>query len=80
IIRLVETAQSEPAKTARFIERFEDVYVKAVLLFVLVMRFLPHFALGWSWNETFYLAMVLLTVASPCELVASVTPATLAAI
>ncbi|MCE8290242.1 heavy metal translocating P-type ATPase [Listeria monocytogenes] len=80
IIRLVETAQSEPSKTARFIERFEDVYVKAVLLFVLVMMFLPHFALGWSWNETFYRAMVLLTVASPCALVASVTPATLAAI
>ncbi|MBC1339961.1 heavy metal translocating P-type ATPase [Listeria welshimeri] len=80
IIRLVETAQSEPSKTASFIERFEDAYVKAVLLFVLVMMFLPHFALGWSWNETFYRAMVLLTVASPCALVASVTPATLAAI
>ncbi|EMQ2589769.1 heavy metal translocating P-type ATPase, partial [Listeria monocytogenes] len=80
IIRLVESAQSEPSKTARFIERFEDAYVKAVLLFVLVMMFLPHFALGWSWNETFYRAMVLLTVASPCALVASVTPATLAAI
>ncbi|MBC2357800.1 heavy metal translocating P-type ATPase [Listeria welshimeri] len=80
IIRLVETAQSESSKTARFIERFEDAYVKAVLLFVLVMMFLPHFALGWSWNETFYRAMVLLTVASPCALVASVTPATLAAI
>lgn len=80
IIRLVETAQNEPSKTARFIERFEDFYVKAVLLFVLVMMFLPHFALGWSWNETFYRAMVLLTVASPCALVASVTPATLAAI
>lgn len=80
IFRLVETAQSEPSKTARFIERFEDAYVKAVLLFVLVMMFLPHFALGWSWNETFYRAMVLLTVASPCALVASVTPATLAAI
>nr|WP_270994857.1 heavy metal translocating P-type ATPase [Listeria seeligeri] len=80
IIRLVETAQNEPSKTARFIERFEDLYVKVVLLFVLVMMFLPHFALGWSWNETFYRAMVLLTVASPCALVASVTPATLAAI
>ncbi|WP_370510296.1 heavy metal translocating P-type ATPase [Listeria seeligeri] len=80
IIRLVETAQNEPSKTARFIERFEDFYVKVVLLFVLVMMFLPHFALGWSWNETFYRAMVLLTVASPCALVASVTPATLAAI
>lgn len=44
------------------------------------MLFLPHFLVGWSWNETFYRAMVLLVVASPCALVASIMPATLAAI
>ncbi|WP_099223636.1 heavy metal translocating P-type ATPase [Listeria costaricensis] len=80
IIQMVKEAQSEPSQTARFIEKFEDKYVKIVLLMVGVMLFLPHFALGWSWNETFYRAMVLLTVASPCALVAAVTPATLAAI
>lgn len=80
IIRMVKEAQSEPSHTAQFIEKFEDKYVKAVLLLVFVMLFLPHFLLDWSWNETFYRAMVLLTVASPCALVASVTPATLAAI
>ncbi|RDX00780.1 heavy metal translocating P-type ATPase [Listeria kieliensis] len=80
IIRMVKEAQSEPSHTAQFIEQFEDKYVKAVLVLVFVMLFLPHFLLDWSWNETFYRAMVLLTVASPCALVASVTPATLAAI
>ncbi|MBC1521251.1 heavy metal translocating P-type ATPase [Listeria aquatica] len=80
IIRMVKEAQSEPSHTAQFIAKFEDKYVKAVLLLVFVMLFLPHFLLDWSWNETFYRAMVLLTVASPCALVASVTPATLAAI
>ena len=44
------------------------------------MMFLPHFLLGWSWTETFYRAMVLLVVASPCALVASIMPATLSAI
>lgn len=44
------------------------------------MLFLPHFLLGWSWNETFYRAMILLVVASPCALVASIMPATLSAI
>ena len=44
------------------------------------MLFVPHYAFGWDWSTTFYRAMVLLVVASPCALVASVMPATLAAI
>ncbi len=44
------------------------------------MMFLPHFVFNWSWQETFYRAMVLLVVASPCALVASIMPATLSAI
>ena len=44
------------------------------------MMFVPHFLLGWSWTETFYRAMVLLVVASPCALVAAIMPATLSAI
>ncbi|GAA3316931.1 hypothetical protein GCM10020331_014380 [Ectobacillus funiculus] len=44
------------------------------------MMILPHYTLGWSWNETFYRAMILLVVASPCALVAAITPATLSAI
>ncbi|MEJ4646093.1 heavy metal translocating P-type ATPase [Enterococcus faecium] len=36
--------------------------------------------LGWSWDESFYRGMVLLVVASPCALVASATPASLAAL
>ena len=44
------------------------------------MMFVPHYVLGWSWTETFYRAMILLVVASPCALVASIMPATLSAI
>ncbi|EUJ26739.1 heavy metal translocating P-type ATPase [Listeria cornellensis] len=80
IIELVQQAQTKPSRTARLIERFEDTYVKIVLFTVGIMLFLPHFAFGWDWTETFYRAMVLLVVASPCALIASVTPATLAAI
>ena len=43
------------------------------------MMFVPHFLLDWSWNETFYRAMILLVVASPCALVRHYT-ATLSAI
>lgn len=80
IINLVQSAQSEKSPSQQFIERFEGTYVKFVLLAVGLMLFLPHYLLGWDWTTTFYRAMVLLVVASPCALVASIMPATLATI
>ena len=80
IIMLVQSAQSEKSPSQQFIEKFEGTYVKFVLLSVALMMFLPHFLIGWDWTTTFYRAMVLLVVASPCALVASLMPATLAAI
>lgn len=80
IIELVQSAQSEKSPSQLFIEKFEGTYVKIVLAVVVLMMFVPHFVLGWSWTETFYRAMVLLVVASPCALVASIMPATLSAI
>ncbi len=80
IIQLVQSAQSEKSPSQQFIERFEGTYVKVVLIVVVVMFFLPYFLLGWSWHESFYRAMILLVVASPCALVASIMPATLSAI
>lgn len=80
IIELVQSAQSEKSPSQQFIERFEGIYVKTVLAVVLLMMFLPYFLLDWTWNESFYRAMILLVVASPCALVASIMPATLSAI
>ncbi|WP_102693953.1 heavy metal translocating P-type ATPase [Rummeliibacillus pycnus] len=80
IIDLVQSAQSEKSPSQQFIERFEGTYVKCVLAVVALMMFVPHFLLDWSWTTTFYRAMVLLVVASPCALVASIMPATLSAI
>ena len=80
IIELVQSAQSEKSPSQLFIEKFEGKYVNGVLIVVALMMFLPHFLLGWSWNETVYRAMVLLVVASPCALAASIMPATLSAI
>lgn len=80
IIQLVESAQSEKSPSQQFIERFESIYVKVVLVVVGLMLFVPHYLFDWDWETTFYRAMVLLVVASPCALVASIMPATLAAI
>jgi len=79
IITLVQSAQSEKSPSQQFIERFEGTYVKAVIIMVLVMMVMPHYLFDWDWTTTFYRAIVLLVVASPCALVASIMPATLAA-
>ncbi|WP_440896420.1 heavy metal translocating P-type ATPase [Amphibacillus sp. Q70] len=80
IMNMVKVAQNEKSPSQLFIERFENVYVKTVLIIVSLMMFLPHYLLGWSWIDTIYRAMILLVVASPCALVASITPAMLSAI
>lgn len=80
ILRMVDEAQSTPSKTATMIEKIENKYVAIVLISVPVMIAFFYFILQWSWNESFYRGMVLLTVASPCALVASAVPATLSAI
>lgn len=80
IVQMVENAQENKSKTATFIENMEDTYVKVVLAVVPLFILFAHFALGWEWLTAFYRGMILLTIASPCALVASSSPATLAAI
>lgn len=80
VINLIKQAQVEQTPQQQFIERFEAVYVYVVLIATGITMFLPHYVFGWSWEETFYRAIVLLVVASPCAVVASITPAMLSAI
>ncbi|GIO13743.1 ATPase [Cohnella xylanilytica] len=80
MIRLVQEAQSEKPASQLFMERFERIYARLVLLVSAILIAVPPFLLGWSWEATFYKAMVFLVVASPCALVASIMPAMLSAI
>ncbi|MBB6636001.1 heavy metal translocating P-type ATPase [Cohnella thailandensis] len=80
MIRLVQEAQSEKPATQRFIEKLERVYVRIVLIATALLIAVPPLLLGYSWESTFYKAMVFLVVASPCALVASIMPAVLSAI
>lgn len=77
---MIQSAQDEKSPAQLFIERFESMYVYTVLIVVLIMMFLPHLVFGWTLTESIYRAIVLLVVASPCALVASIMPATLSAI
>ncbi|MGT2935890.1 heavy metal translocating P-type ATPase [Streptococcus castoreus] len=80
IVDLVASAQGQKSKTATFIESLEDVYVKLVLFLVPSFILFSHFVFAWTWLDAFYRGMILLTVASPCALIASSTPTTLSAI
>ncbi len=80
IIRLVQEAQSEKPASQRFMERFERIYARAILLASALLVAVPPLALGIAWEQAFYKAMVFLVVASPCALVASIMPAMLSAI
>lgn len=80
IVKMVDDAQNYPSKTARFIDNLEDQYARAVLIGVALVIIIPIVFLKEDFQSAFYRGMILLVVASPCALVASVTPATLSAI
>jgi Cd2+/Zn2+-exporting ATPase len=76
LIRMVEEAQSEKAQTQRFLDRAEQYYAMGVLVFTGALIAIPYFFLGQPFHETFYRAMTVMVVASPCALIIS-TPASI---
>ncbi|MDX1592181.1 MAG: heavy metal translocating P-type ATPase, partial [Balneolaceae bacterium] len=76
IISLVETAQKTRAKTQHFLDSFEPRYAVAVVISVILLIFIPWLVLGHDFDSTFYQAMTVLVVASPCALIIS-TPASI---
>jgi Cd2+/Zn2+-exporting ATPase len=76
MIKLVEEAHSEKAKTQRFIDKFEQYYAVFVILFTLAMIVIPTFVLREAFQPAFYRAMTIMVAASPCALVIS-TPASI---
>lgn len=76
IINLVESAQKNKAKTQRFLETFEPRYAMTVILAVILLILIPWLVFGNDFDSTFYRAMTVLVVASPCALIIS-TPASI---
>ncbi|GAA0454749.1 heavy metal translocating P-type ATPase [Alkalibacillus silvisoli] len=79
MIRLVEEAKENRPPSQQLIEKIEGPYVITVLAIAFLMLTLP-LLFGLNFEETFYRAMVLLVVASPCAVVASIMPTLLSAI
>ncbi len=76
IIELVESAQKNKAKTQRFLDSFEPRYAVTVVVSVILLILVPWLILGHDFDSTFYRAMTVLVVASPCALIIS-TPASI---
>ncbi len=80
IIKMVQEAQSEMPASQNFIEKFEGIYAKVIVLVTSAIIIIPPLLTWMSWGDAFYKAMVFMVVASPCALVASIMPAMLSAI
>lgn len=74
IIDLVEEARENRAPAQDFIDRFAHPYTLAVVGAALLYMVVPPLLMNVAWGDSFYRAMTLLVVASPCALVIS-TPA-----
>jgi Cd2+/Zn2+-exporting ATPase len=76
LIALVEKAQGQKAHTQRFLEDAERWYALGVIVFTALLIFVPWLLLRHAFQPTFYRAMTVMVVASPCALVIS-TPASI---
>jgi Cd2+/Zn2+-exporting ATPase len=76
LIELVEKAQGQKAASQRFLERAEKFYALGVILFTAALIVVPVWLLGHPFQSSFYRAMTVMVVASPCALVIS-TPASI---
>ncbi|MBV6451897.1 MAG: Cadmium-transporting ATPase [Anaerolineales bacterium] len=77
VMKMVEEAQAQKSPTQQTVEKFERVFVPAVLILTaLVIVVLPLF--GYPFRESFLRAMTLLVAASPCALALG-TPASILA-
>jgi Cd2+/Zn2+-exporting ATPase len=80
VIKLVEEAQTQKAPTQQFTERFERVFVPAVLVADLLLIVVPPLLGFWDWSTSFYRGMALLVASSPCALALGTPSAVLAGI
>ncbi|MCB0162795.1 MAG: cadmium-translocating P-type ATPase, partial [Anaerolineae bacterium] len=76
LIKMVEEAQSEKAKTQRFLDTAEQYYATGVIIFTLLVAAVPILWWGEAFDSAFYRAMTVMVAASPCALIIS-TPASI---
>lgn len=79
VMKMVEEAQAQKSPTQQTVERFERVFVPAVLILTAVIIIVPPL-FGFPFRESFLRAMTLLVAASPCALALGTPAAILAGV
>ena len=79
LVTMVRDAETQASPTQRFTDRFERIFVPAVLVLVVVVL-VGGVLFGVAWSESFYRAMAVLVAASPCALAIATPSAVLAAV
>jgi Zn2+/Cd2+-exporting ATPase len=80
IVALVQQAQRENTPSQNFIEQFERVYAKVIVVVGLAIGTIPALLDWWDWETTIYRALIFLVVASPCAVMAATMPGLLSGI
>ena len=79
VVRMVSEAETRRSPTQRFTERFERLFVPAVLVLAVVLLF-AWVVVDETFSESFYRAMAVLVAASPCALAIATPSAVLSGI
>lgn len=79
VIQMVTEAEAQRSPTQQFTEKFERIFVPAVLALV-VLLLCAGFVIDEPFAKTFYRAMAVLVAASPCALAISVPSAVLSGV
>ena len=81
IVKMVEEAREKKAKSQDFTDRvLGQYYAMSVVGITLLVFAVPFLFMGWNFGDSFYRAITLMVVASPCALVISIPAALLSAL
>ncbi len=79
VVKMVTEAEAQKSPTQQFTERFQRIFVPAVLIFVGLLMF-AWLVIDEPFAASFYRAMAVLVASSPCALAISVPSAVLSGV